>query len=66
MSSNFLLILGGLAILGLLPLVVSRARALDKRIKEQLAEDEQGPKDPYAQMAELTRVQDAISRQERR
>ena len=64
MLSNLLLIVGGVVIVGLVPLVIFRAKALEKRIKEHLAEEEKGPKDPYAQMAEITRVQEAIRRQE--
>ncbi|HEX5322576.1 MAG TPA: hypothetical protein VFW40_02240 [Capsulimonadaceae bacterium] len=43
--------------------MVLRARALNRRIQEHLCEEEQRPKDPYAQMAEIAKVQDALSRQ---
>jgi hypothetical protein len=66
MFSNLILLVGGLVILALVTLVFFRARALERRIKEQLAQEEQGPKDPYAQMAELARVHEAISSQEKR
>lgn len=65
MLSNLLLILGGFVIIGLVPLVVIRARALDRRIQTHLADQAKGPKDPYAQMAELSRVQEAIQSQEK-
>ncbi len=64
MLNDLLLLFGGLVILGLLPFVILRARALERRIQDQLSQDEQGPKDPYAQMAEFHRVQGSISRQE--
>lgn len=58
-----LAIAGSLAVIGLAVLALLRARALDRRIQEHFAEEEAGPKDPYAQMAELLRVDKALRRQ---
>jgi hypothetical protein len=58
-------IIGTPIIIALAVNAVIRARKLSKAIREHLEEEQTGVKDPYAQMAALMAVRDAIEKEKK-
>jgi predicted Zn-dependent protease len=63
MSDALTWIIGTPIVILLAFIAYKRSQKLNKAIKEHLAEQEKGVIDPYAQLAELSRVQEAIDSQ---
>ena len=66
MIDNLVWIIGVPVIVVLIVLVIRRAIALKAAIAQHFEDEENGPKDPYAQMAAAMNVQAAIEAERRR